>query len=184
MDQILLTSRIYLQADLDDQNEKSKPQDIDIDANAPIELVDKSVEIILEPMDKNPYDVSYTCLLLPKLGSHLLLEDISLHLQTNMKEICASFGWRLEFLSVEPNYLHWTMRVQPATSVSHFIRVIREKTSLKMFADFPRFKRENQSGDFWAPGYLIIWGLQPHPIEIIQRFIRQTRQQQGIRTDE
>jgi len=64
------------------------------------------------------------------------------------------------------------------------MHVVREQTSLHVLTDFPRLKRENHSGDFWAPGYLIIWGSQPHPIEIIQRFIRQTRQQQGIQMDE
>lgn len=141
-------------------------------------------KIILEPVEQNPYEMSYTCLLLARLDSHSLLGDVALGVQTSLKQICASFGWSLEFLNIEPTYLHWTIRVPPATSTAHIIQVVREKTSVQLFADFPHLKHENESNDFWAPGYLIFWGSQPHPIEIIQRFIRQTRQQQGIGIDE
>ena len=50
----------------------------------------------------------------------------------------------------------------------------------KYDAEFPRFKKENPSGDFWAPGYLIMGGSQPPPARLIKDFIAQTRQRQGI----
>jgi len=146
------------------------------------EMDDK--EIVLEPLEQNPYEVSYTCLLLPRLGSHYLLGDIADHLHAMLKQICVSYGWHLEFLSVKPDYLQWALRVPPSTSTTHVMHVVRKQTSAQLFADFPRFKRENQSDDFWAPGYLIFWGAQPHPVEVIQRYIRQTRRQQGILMDE
>jgi len=146
--------------------------------------MDDDDEIVLEPVEQNPYEVSYTCLLLPKLGSHYLLGDIADQLQTILKQICISFGWHLEFFSVKPDYLQWAMRVPPSTSTTYVMHVVRKQTSIQIFAEFPHFKRENQSDDFWAPGYLIFWGAQPHPIEVIQRYIRQTRRQQGILMDE
>jgi len=57
---------------------------------------------------------------------------------------------------------------------------MRKQTSEKIFAEFPRLKKENPSGDFWAPGYLIMGGLQPHPPQLVKDYIRQTRQRQGI----
>jgi len=136
-------------------------------------------KIIFESVEQNPYEMSYTCLLLSRLDSNSLIAEVAVGLQACLKEICTSFGWNLEFLSIEPTYLHWTVRVPPATSTAQIMKVVREQTSTKLFTDFPQLKGENQSDDFWATGYLIFWGSQPHPIEIIQRFIRQTRQQQG-----
>lgn len=141
-------------------------------------------EIILEPLEQNPYAVSYTCLLLPKLGSHYLLGDVADRIQVVLKQISASFGWSLEFLTIKPDYLQWVFRVPLSTSTTYVMHVVRRQTSLQLFADFPRFKRENQSDDFWAPGYLIFWGAQPHPVEVIQRYILQTRRHQGIKVDE
>jgi REP element-mobilizing transposase RayT len=59
------------------------------------------------------------------------------------------------------------------------MRIMRQQTSEKIFSEFPRMKKENPSGDFWAPGYLIMGGTQPHPQQLVRDYIRQTRQRQG-----
>jgi len=147
-------------------------------------IENESEDVILEHLEQNPYEVSYTCLLLPRLSSHYLLGDAADQLQSILEKISTSFGWHLEFLSVKPEYLQWAIRVPPSTSTTYVMQVVRAQTSQQIFADYPRFQHENQSGDFWAPGYLIFWGSQPHPVEIIQRYIYQTRKQQGVSLDE
>ena len=97
-----------------------------------------------------------------------------------MQETCIAFGWRLEYISVRPDYLLWIVNVPPATSPAYLMRIMRQRTSVKIFDDFPRLQKENPSGDFWAPGYLIMGGSQPPPVQVIKEFIAQTRQRQGI----
>ena len=167
-----------------ESNEDSNLTTVAVDGTIHPNLVNGNDEIVLEPLEQNPYVVSYTCLLLPRLESHYLLGEVANCLQTLIRQISTSFGWHLEFLSIKPDYLQWGIRVPPSTSTTYVMQVIRKQTSQQIFADFPRFKRENQSDDFWAPGYLIFWGSQPHPVEIIQRYMRQTRKQQGIKMDE
>ena len=94
--------------------------------------------------------------------------------------ICIAFAWRLEYISIRPEYLQWIVNVPPATSPAYLMRILRQHTSERIFAEFPRFKKENPSGDFWAPGYLIMGGSQPPPAQLIKDFITQTRQRQGI----
>lgn len=144
------------------------------------DLSTENEHIVFEPLDQNPYDLSYTCLLIPRFSSHFLIGDLADRLPGWMQQICISFGWRLEFINVKPDYLQWIMGVPPATSTAYFMKAIRQQTSLFIFEEFPRIKRENVSNDFWAPGYLIYFGAQPHPVDVIRRFIQQTRQQQGI----
>jgi hypothetical protein len=60
------------------------------------------------------------------------------------------------------------------------MRILRHHTSERIFTDFQRYRKENPSGDFWAPGYLIMGGSQPPPTQLIKDFIAQTRQRQGI----
>ena len=141
-------------------------------------------KIVLEYLDQNPYSLSYTCLIIPRFNSHYLIGDIVDQLPVWMKQICISYGWNLDFLSIKAEHLQWTIRVPPATSAGHFMRVLRDQTSISIFENFPRFKRENLSNDFWAPGYLVVLGSQPHPVEMIRRFIQLTRQQQGIASNE
>ena len=137
-------------------------------------------KLMPEPVSAGLYHLTYACLLVPRFSSHYLTGDLSDHLGDWLPNICVAFGWRLEFLAVRPEYLQWVVNVQPNTSPGHLMRIMRQQTSEKIFSEFPRLKRENPSGDFWAPGYLIMGGSQPHPPQLVRDYIRQTRQRQGL----
>lgn len=137
--------------------------------------------VILEPVSvRKPYDLSYACLLIPRFSAHQLIGDIAEDLHEWMRRICISFEWRLDNLLVRPEYMQWVLYVPAATPPSRCIRTIRDETSRLIFDDFPQIKRENMSHDFWAPGYLVLVGPALHPQEMIEEYIRLTRQQQGI----
>ncbi len=136
--------------------------------------------VILEPESHNPYELFYACLVIPRFSSHYLIGDLAERLHQWMRQICVSFAWRLDHLTVRPEYLQWVVRVPAPTAPSHCIRTVREHTSKQIFEDFPHFKQENLSKDFWAPSYLVLVGRAPHPAEMIDQYIQLTRQQQGI----
>ena len=69
--------------------------------------------------------------------------------------------------------------VPPATSPGYVMRIMRQQTSQKLFSAFPSLKKDNPSGDFWAPGYLIMGGTQPHPSQLVKDYIKQVRRRQG-----
>lgn len=140
--------------------------------------------VILEQVEKNPYDVSYTCLILPRLSTNKLSGDLADCVHEVIYQISNSFRWHLDFLSVQSDYVQWSFRVPPSISTTRVIQIVRNQTSHQIFANFPDLKLRNMLDDFWAPGYLLFWGSQPHPIEVIQRYIRLTRQQQGIYLNE
>ncbi len=139
-----------------------------------------TTEVTFEPVSKDPYELSYACLLIPRFNTHYLVGDLADNLYDWMKQICISFGWRLDFLSVQPDYLQWIICVPPATSPAKFMNIIRQQTSQEILEDFPRIKKENRSKDFWAPGYFVIVSTSPHPAKMVKDFIWLTRQQQGI----
>jgi REP element-mobilizing transposase RayT len=167
-----------------DQPESNMNSDLKNPAMDDLSSTNSNEEILLEPLEKNPYDVSYTCLLLPKSISRQLTDDVADFLQSNLEKISVEYGWSLEFLSIKPDHVQWAIRVPPSTATTQVIYVIRQQTSQRLFEKYPTFKMEDQSEDFWAPGYLIFSGSHPHPIEVIQRYIQQTRKQQGIQVDE
>lgn len=134
----------------------------------------------LEPVSPSVFNLKYACLLIPRFAHHRLVGDLALSLTKWVEEICIAFGWRLESISVRPDYLQWVVSVPPVASPGYLMRIMRQHTSERIFADFPRLARENPSGDFWAPGYLIMGGAQPPPPHLIQNFIAQTRHRQGI----
>ena len=136
--------------------------------------------IVLEPVSAGVYNLTYACLLVPRFSSHYLTGDIADCISEWLPNICVAFGWRLEYLTVRPEYLQWVVNVSPATSPGYLMRIMRQQTSEKVFGGFPRLKKENPSGDFWAPGYLIMGGTKPHPPQLVKDYIKQIRQRQGI----
>jgi REP element-mobilizing transposase RayT len=143
--------------------------------------VDEAAErIVLEPASAGVYNLTYACLLVPRFSSHYLTGDVADRLSEWIPNICVAFGWRLEYLAVRPEYLQWVVNVPPATSPGYLMRVMRQQTSEKVFAEITRLKKENPSGDFWAPGYLIMGGTKPHPPQLVKDYIKQIRQRQGI----
>jgi REP element-mobilizing transposase RayT/CheY-like chemotaxis protein len=143
-------------------------------------ITEMARKIVLEPVSPAFYNLDYACLLVPRFPQHHMTGDLLDRLGEWVLEICIAFGWRLEYISVRPEYLQWIVNVPPATAPGYVMRMLRQHTSEKIFAEFPRFKKENLSGEFWAPGYLIMGGSQPPPAQLIKDFITQTRQQQGI----
>ncbi len=135
--------------------------------------------INLEPIQAGVYHLTYACLLLPRFSEHYLTGEVADKLSEWMPIICIAFGWRLEYLAVRPEYLQWVSNVPPATSPGYVMRIMRTQASEKIFAAFPGLRKDNPSGDFWAPGYLIMGGTQPHPSQLVKDYIKQVRQRQG-----
>ena len=136
-------------------------------------------KLVVEPVSAGMYHLTYACLLVPRFSSHHLVGDLSESLNEWLPNVSVAFGWRLEFLAIRPEYLQWVANVQPNTSPGYLMRTMRQQTSEKIFSAFPPYKKENPSGDFWAPGYLIMGGTQPHPPQLVRDYIRQIRQRQG-----
>lgn len=143
---------------------------------------DSQQDVILESISSEPYDLSYTCLLLPRFPSHQIKGDLAGYLNQWLQQVCISYGWRLEFITTHPDYLQWGMRVNASITSATFMQIIRNETSKLILSNFGRIAQENLSDDFWAPGHLVVLGIRPHPTQMIDQYIRMTRRRQGLHT--
>ena len=134
----------------------------------------------LHSVSRPSSELSYVCLLIPRFSDHHLVGDITESLVEWMKQICISYGWRLNSISVRPGYLQWVMSVPLNANPAHFMKIFRQHTSQRIFDEFPRFKTMNMSGQFWAPGNFVVAGDQLQSLETVNQFILQTRRHQGI----
>jgi REP element-mobilizing transposase RayT len=156
-----------------------RPAPGELDETRPHSITEVAGRVILEPISPGLYNLTYACLLVPRFSSHYLTGDLADRVSEWLPQICIAFGWRLEYLAVRPEYVQWVLNVPPAVSPGYLMRIVRQQTSERIFAEFSRMKKENPSGDFWAPGYLIMGGAQPHPPQLVKDYIKQTRTRQG-----
>mgnify|MGYP002640628969 CR=1 FL=1 len=157
-----------------------RPAPGELDETRPHSITEVTGRVLLEPSTSGMYDLTYACLLVPRFSTHHLTGDIAASLSEWLPQICIAYAWRLEYISVRPEYLQWVVNVPPSTSPGYLMRVMRQQTSERIFENFSRQKRENPSGDFWAPGYLIMGGTQPHPSKLVNDYIQRTRERQGM----
>ena len=148
-------------------------------------LVNASVsrtEIRLEPESPALHDLAYACVLVTRLPSQMIAGDLGVLLNRVVTRLCLAYGWRLEHLAIRPQYLHWVVSVSPQVPPAEVIRNLREQTSALIFEEMPKLAKENPSGDFWAPGYMVVHGRQTLSGDLLRDFIRQTRLHQGLET--
>lgn len=140
------------------------------------------VEPVL-PSEPTPalYNLSFACVMIPRFPHHHLTSDLATRIGEWIPQICVAFGWRVEHLAVRPEYVQFMVNVPPATSPGYLMRIITKVTSQRVFSSFPRFNDENPSGEFWAPGYLILSSTQLPPHRMVKDFISQTRKRQGFK---
>ena len=156
-----------------------RPAPGELDETRPHSITEVAGRVMLEPVSAGYYNLTYACLLVPRVSTHYLTGDVSDRLSEWLPLICIAFGWRLEYLAVRPEYIQWVVNVPPSVSPGYLMRIMRQQTSERIFAEFSRMKKENPSGDYWAPGYLIMGGTQPHPPQLVKDYIKQTRTRQG-----
>lgn len=133
----------------------------------------------LEPSSPALSLLNYTCVLVPRLPQHYLTGELADRMAAWVQQLCLAFGWRLEGISIRPEYLQWTVQVAPAISPGNLVRIVRQRTSMHIFGHYPHLAEQNPSGDFWANGYLIVSGAQPPSAQLLRDYIAQTRKRQG-----
>jgi REP element-mobilizing transposase RayT len=152
----------------------------ELDTSHPMPISETGRRVIFEPVTQALYNLNYACLMIPRLPTHFLTGDLVTRLSEWVPRLCIAFAWRLEYLSIRPEYLQWIVNVPPTTAPSYLMKIMRHHMSEKVFTEFPRLKNENPSGDFWASGYVLMGGTHPHPAQLVKDFIQQTRLRQGI----
>lgn len=174
------------------EEELTPPPPILPAAAAPVEIPDEGTGdqpffeppsnslLAVEPISPTLSHLAYTALLLPRIPQHVLVGELSEELGLWVPQLCLAFGWRLEGLSIRPETLLFTLQVAPSVSPGNVVRILRQRTSQRIFSRFTELKELNPSGDFWAPGYLIISGSTPPQPNLLHDFVVQTRRRQGL----
>jgi REP element-mobilizing transposase RayT len=131
------------------------------------------------PLFEEVPQLQYTFLLIPRLPQQELDPRLVNPLAHWFHELCLTFGWKLLSMDIQATYLECAVQVTPQVSPGNLVRILRNHTSQRIFAVFPNLAEDNPTGDFWAPGYLIVSGRQPPEPEAVAAFIRNTRRRQG-----
>lgn len=93
--------------------------------------------------------------LVPRLNNHTILEEQAACLRQWIPEICGKYGWELGQLSIRSDYVSWTLYDFPEILLPDMLQIIREKTSSRLFKQFPSLSVENPDHGYWSSGCLV-----------------------------
>jgi REP element-mobilizing transposase RayT len=125
------------------------------------------------------YGIPYSCVLTPRFDTQPLSGHLAAQVQRKLPGICISYGWRLESVEVIHDCLQWLVRVPATEAIADHIEMVRKLTSEDVFDEFPELLRENLSKDFWAPGFSVKAGTEPHTQRQVLSYLRRTRHGAG-----
>lgn len=177
-----LSSGVPFDGDNDKNNNSGRPSQLYSLNSNDIFSKRSGNEAVRDNMSVSPsmYSLYYSCVIIPRLPGHKLKGELADRVVGFIEHIFLAFGWRLESLEISPDYVQWIANIPPSVSPGYMLHVMREHLSRFIFAEFPRMGRENPSGDFWAPGFLLVSGIKTLPGQLIDDFIERTRQNQNF----
>ncbi|MBG7610071.1 MAG: hypothetical protein IZT55_04310, partial [Anaerolineae bacterium] len=153
-------------------------------AHAPQIGEDQSIELNfedLEPESASMVNIRYSCVLIPRMPEHHLVGELAEYLSEWVNELSVVYGWRLDHLSVRPNYLYWRAVSPPDYPPASMVSDMKTRISERIFGKFLLIKSDNPSGKFFADGHLIVNGRDKLSQQLMQDFINATRFRQGTR---
>ena len=124
--------------------------------------------------------LNFACLLIPRMPRHVIIGSLRARLEYWIRDIAIASGWRLDFLTIRPEYLHWIASAPPNLAPLTIVRQVESHTSMLIFQEFPQFALENPYQHFWAPGYVLASEFDPFTPAVINGFTDHIRQAQGV----
>ena len=102
------------------------------------------------------YDCKYHIVWCPKYRYRVLLEEKGKFVETNVRMLCEWKGLEVEALNVRKDHVHVILGIAPKYSVSEVMGMLKGKTAIKIFQNFPEMRKKPYWGNhFWARGYCV-----------------------------
>ena len=135
-------------------------------------------DVLLEVVSQDQYALSYTIFIIPELPSFELTGKLVDLLPDWLNDICTQNGWKLEFVTVNPQYLQWAITVSTGVITSQVVIQVRKELSKLILATINEPMELKDSTDIWGPGYLLLHGIHRDVPGIIEQYIHLIREQQ------
>lgn len=116
----------------------------------------------------------HTCafVLTPRCKQHMLRDQIAVHVYQRLSEIAYQRSWRLQGVSVRPNYLLFTAVLPQSESSAQVLQAMRQELSSSLFATFPDLAESCQEDDFWAAEDLLSESGQPFLAQELRQYLQ------------
>ena len=98
----------------------------------------------------------YHIVWVPKYRYRVLKDKVGYEVTKTIRVYAERQGCEVVELSVQPDHVHFLVKVPPKVSISNLMGVVKGKTAIQVFKQFPYLKQKPYWGNhFWAKGYCV-----------------------------
>ncbi len=98
----------------------------------------------------------YHLVWVPKYRYRILTGPVGQEVYTCIQVFSGQKGCEVVELKVQPDHVHALMMVPPKVSISDMMGILKGRTAIRVFKQFPHLKQKPYWGNhFWAPGYCV-----------------------------
>jgi putative transposase len=102
------------------------------------------------------YKIEYHFVWVTKYRYQVLQGDVALRVRELIRQTCEAFEISILRGVVSKDHVHILVSSPPTIAPSEIMRRIKGRTSIKIFEEFPHFKKRYWGRHFWARGYFCI----------------------------
>jgi putative transposase len=100
------------------------------------------------------YKCDYPIVFTPKYRFRILTGEIAANMLQDIRAICQWQDVEIDELNIQLDQVHVIVSIPPRLSVSDFIGILKGKTEIKLFRNYPNLKKKpNWGNHFWSRGY-------------------------------
>jgi putative transposase len=113
----------------------------------------------------------YPIIWVPKYRYRILTGPVGKEVHNCIRVFCGQKGCEVLELNVRPDHVHLLVMVPPKISISDLMGILKGRTAIRIFNQFPYLKRKPYWGNhFWAKGYCVdTVGLDS---EMVQKYVK------------
>ena len=102
------------------------------------------------------YQCSYHIVWCPKYRFRIMKGQVGKYIDQRIRSLCEWKGVEILELNVMEDHVHMIITVPPKISVSEMMGILKSKTAISLFKNFPTLKKKPYWGNhFWSRGYCV-----------------------------
>ncbi len=125
------------------------------------------------------YDTKYHLVWTPKYRKWVLRGDLRRRVEELFREIAQDFGFEIDTMEVAADHVHIFLDFPPRYSIAKVVGILKSISASRAFEEFPELKKQLWAGELWEDGYFARTVGDKVTAEVIRRYIRHHKQEQG-----
>jgi len=125
------------------------------------------------------YDTKYHLVWTPKYRKWGLRGDLRRRVEELFREIAQDFGFEIDTLEVAADHVQIFWDFPPRYSIAKVVGILKSISASRACEEFPELKKQLWAGELWEDGYFVRTVGDKVTAEVIRRYIRHHKQEQG-----